>query len=134
MDTLEIVYIVVVLSIILVTSAFLIIRYIIIPTLKTRRITTFFFLKSAKVRFKVFDSYASHELLVSPKREYEVVYQLETEEGEVEITLDEQLEVSTTSRKSGSEIIQFSRYQPDVTFIGKEAKNGECSIKIYKRR
>src|SRR5699024_12356883 len=102
--------------------------------LKTRRITTFFFLKSAKVRFKVCDSYASHELLVSPKREYEVVYQLETEEGEVEITLDGQLEVSTTSRKSGSEIIKFSRYQPDVTFIGKEAKNGECSIKIYKRR
>lgn len=134
METYEWIYIGVFFSVVIIISSIILTKFVIKPSLKKMRISTYFGLKSAKVKFKAFDSFASHSLFVSPRREYEVVYRLETEEGEIRVRLDGQLDISTTSRKEGSEIIKFSRFQPIVEFEGYKAKNGVCSIKVYKRR
>lgn len=112
---------------------FFFVKFILKPSFKKMRVSTFFGLKSARIKFKLFDSFLTHSLFVSPKHEYEVVYRMETEEGEIFFNLDDQLKISTTSRKEGSEIIKFSRYKPIIYFKGSKATNGECSIKIHKR-
>lgn len=95
-------------------------------------VSSFFYLKSAKIKFKSFDSFLSHSLFVSPKRQYEVVYKLETQSGEIQFSLDNQIKITTDSRKQGSEVIIFSRFKPIISFKGIKAKNGLCSIKVYK--
>lgn len=134
MDIGEWIYIISFLVIIITCSSIIIIKFIIKPSWKKMRISTYFWFKRAKVKFKVFDSFVSHSFLVSPKRQYEVVYRLETKEGEIHFELDNQLHISTDSRKEGSAIITFSRLQPIITFQGDKAKNGECSVKVYKKR
>lgn len=96
--------------------------------------STFYGLKGARLKFKTFDSFDSHALFVIRKREYEVVYRLETEEGEISINMDGQLKVSTHSKQEGRKILSFTRFKPSVNFRGIKAKNGECSIKIYRKR
>lgn len=134
MVTSDLIIVGVISAIIIVCSIILIIKLFIKPSLQKMRVSTFFGLKSAKVKFKVFDSFLSHSLFVSPRKEYEVVYKLETDEGKINIKLDGQLDISTTSKKEGSEMITFSRFKPLVRFQGDNAKNGECSIKVYKKR
>jgi len=130
----EWIYLGVVLTIIMVVSGIIITKVIIKPSLKKMRISTYFWFKSAKVTFKSFDSFATHSLLVSPRQIYEVVYRLETEEGEVRVQIYGQLDVSTRSKLEGSKIIQFDGYRPIVDFHGDKAKNGMCSVKLYKKR
>lgn len=101
---------------------------------KLRTTFTYFGMKKAKVRFKALDTFISHSFLVIPKKEYEVVYRMETEEGKVSLNLDNQLKIETKSRTEGSEFITFSRIQPIISFKGEQAKNGECSVRLYKRR
>lgn len=118
---------------ILVVIIFFVI-YIVKESRKKMRISTYFGLKSAKVKFKIFDSSVMHSLFVFPKRQYELVYQLETEEGKIAFTLDDRLKVETNSRKDGSEIISFGCFKPVIFFEGNKAKYGECSVRIYRRR
>lgn len=134
MEIYEWIYLGVILTIIIVVSGIIITKIIIKPSIKKMRISTYFWFKSAKVTFKSFDSFATHSLLVSPRQKYEVVYRLETEEGEVRVQLYGQLDVSTQSKLEGSKIIQFDGYRPIVDFHGYKAKNGKCSVKLYKRR
>lgn len=108
--------------------------YIVKESRKKMRISTYFGLKRAIVKLKIFDTSVMHSLFVFPKRQYEVVYRLETEAGKIAFTLDERLKVETNSRKVGSEIISFGRFKPVIFFEGDKAKNGECSVKIYRRR
>lgn len=108
--------------------------YIVKESRKKTRMITYFGLKKAKVTFKLFDTSIMHSLFVFPKRQYEVVYRLETETGKIAFTLDEQLTVESSSRKEGSEIITFRRFKPVVSFRGENAKNGQCSVQIYRRR
>lgn len=108
------------------------VKFVLKPSFKKMRVSTFLGLKSARIKFKLFDSFLSHSLFVSPKHEYEVVYQIKTEEGEIFFDLDDQLKISTTSRKEGSEIMKFSRYKPIIYFKGSKATNGECLIKVHK--
>jgi hypothetical protein len=108
--------------------------YILKESKKKARMTTFFGFKSAKIKFKVLDLSMMHSLTVFPNRQYEVVYRLETEEGTISVSVDDQVEVETSSRIEGSEIITIKRFQPIVYFLGKKAKNGEASVRIYRRR
>ena len=119
---------------IIVVSGVAITKLVVKPSLKKMRISTYFWFKSATVKFKSFDSFVTHSFSVIPKKEYEAVYQLETEAGEVRVRLYGQLDVSTTSRKEGSKIVSFNRFQPVVDFQGDKAKNGKCSVKLYKKR
>lgn len=89
-----------------------------------------FGLKRARVKFKVLETTVSHRLQVSRKK-YEVVYRLETEEGTIAFNFDQQIRVETDSRKEGSELVSFTRFQPVVAFTGVKTKNGECSIRLY---
>jgi len=124
-----------------ILSGLLILGVIIITTIiivKTSRkkalMVTYFGLKRAKVTFKIFDTSIIHSLFVFPKRQYEVVYRLETEAGKIAFSLDERLKVESTSRKEGSEIISFRRFKPVISFRGESAKNGQCSVRLYRRR
>lgn len=107
-------------------------RYILRESMKKMRISTFFGLKSARVKFKRFDSFVSHSLFVSRKREYEVVYRVDITNGTIYFNLDDQLEIETSSRVEGSKILSFSRFKPIIFFRGEKAQDGECSIKLYK--
>mgnify|MGYP001244525641 FL=1 len=108
--------------------------YIVKESRKKMHMTTYFGIKRAKVKFKVFDSSLMHSLLAIPKRQYEVVYRLETEEGKIVFTIDDQLKLETTSRIEGSENISFRRFQPVINFQGEKAKNGQFSVRLYRRR
>lgn len=101
---------------------------------KKLHVSTYFGLKNSRITFKSFDSFVTNSLFVIPNRKYEVVYRLETTTGKVIVNVDSQLIVETTSRKEGSEVISFKRFQPTVNFIGEQAKTGECSVKVYRRR
>lgn len=134
MEVYEWIFLGVVLTIIIGISAMIITKVIIKPSMEKMRISTYFWFKSAKVTFRSFDSFATHSLLVSPRQTYEVVYKLETEEGEVRVQIYGKLDVSTRSKLEGREIIQFDGYRPIVDFQGDKAKNGMCSVKLYKKR
>src|SRR5690625_6597530 len=79
-----------------ILSGLLILGVIIITTIiivKTSRkkalMVTYFGLKRAKVTFKIFDTSIIHSLFVFPKRQYEVVYRLETEAGKIAFRSEE---------------------------------------------
>jgi len=111
-------------------------KFILKSSLKRLRVSTYFGLKRAMVRFKSFDTFTSHSFLVSPRRYYEVAYSLETEEGEIVPRIDKQIQVTAAAdvRKEGKEIIKFSRYKPIVGFEGYGAKQGKVSVKVRKVR
>ena len=98
------------------------------------RITTYFWPKKATVNFRIFDLNITHNFLVWRKKEYEVVYDLLTEQGEIGFSIDQQIKIKTTSRKSGSVIIKFNRFTPTFSCKGVQAKNGYCKVRLYRKK
>src|SRR5699024_11819551 len=86
------------------------------------------------VNFRIFDLNITHNFLVWRKKEYEVVYDLLTEQGEIGFSIDQQIKIKTTSRKSGSVIIKFNRFTPTFSCKGVQAKNGYCKVRLYRKK
>lgn len=133
MKTIELIYLIAFFSLVIFGMIYIFRKFDWKKSAQARRITTIFGLRSARVKFKSFNSSVGHSFLVNPKKEYEVVYRLETTEGKIQFNLNGQFVIETDSRIEGSEMITFGAFQPGISFTGENARNGEAYMKIYKR-
>ena len=90
-------------------------------------------IKKVSVSFTLFNSYIMRNFIVRRNQTYEVVYKLETEEGKISITLDDQLFIETTSHSEGSQLMTFNKGRPILKLVGTKAENGRAEVNLHKK-
>lgn len=95
--------------------------------------TKYLGIKKVSLSFTLFNTFIMRNFIVQRNQTYEVVYKLETKEGKITMTLDDQIFEETTSRLEGSKLMTFNKMRPVVKIVGTEAKNGHASVVLYKK-
>ncbi|MCM3113159.1 hypothetical protein [Lederbergia lenta] len=94
--------------------------------------TKYLGVKKVSISFKLFNTYIGRNFLVQRNQTYEVVYKLETEQGKLSMSLDNQLFEETRSCSEGSRLMTFNTGRPVVKLVGTDAKNGRAEVKLIK--
>ncbi|MBO1910728.1 hypothetical protein J4G37_38800, partial [Microvirga sp. 3-52] len=79
------------------------------------------------------NTFFMRNFLVQPNVTYQVIYKLETKEGDLTMSLDNQLFDETTSSTEGTCFMEFNKIKPVLKLVGTHAKDGRAEVKLIKQ-
>ena len=95
--------------------------------------TKYFGFTKISLSFTLFNTFFMRNFWIQPNVTYQVVYKLETEQGHISMSLDNQLFDETTSSSEGTCLMTFNKIKPVVKLVGTHAKNGRAEVKLIKQ-
>ncbi|WP_210468097.1 hypothetical protein [Sporosarcina sp. 6E9] len=95
--------------------------------------TKYFGFKKISLNFTLFNTFFMRNFLVQPNVTYQVIYKLETKEGDLTMSLDNQLFDETTSSTEGTCFMEFNKIKPVLKLVGTHAKDGRAEVKLIKQ-
>ena len=95
--------------------------------------TKYFGFTKISLSFTLFNTFFMRNFWIQPNVTYQVVYKLETEQGHISMSLDNQLFDETTSSSEGTCLMTFNKIKPVVKLVGTHAKNGRAEVNLIKQ-